>query len=206
MTNITISLLKVADVKDNCYVMENGNLRAVISVEGINFSLMGEEERSTLIGGFKSLIDGLDFPIEIVCLSRLENIGDYLNKLSTILNEEQDPLIKFQLEEYINFLENYMKDNLVMKKIFYLVVPYDTIEEGLGKKEKSTAKDLTWRSKVDQLETRVGYIINSLSNIGIISRRLTTIELIQLLYEIYNPNIKWAQVPKQIIEKLAELL
>jgi hypothetical protein len=96
-----------------------------------------------------------------------------------------------------------------MKKIFYVIVPYDPLEVGLGplaKIKKPAGLEESEETKFEQLETRTNYVIDSLNLIGLIPQRLSEVELIELLFEVYNPNLRWKQIPKQIIEKIAETL
>jgi len=209
MITPTYSLIKVQDIKNSTYILDNGGLRAVLEVSGINLSLLSEQEQEITISQFKKLLDGLDFNIEIVVLSRLENINEYLKILHLRLEDEKDPLIKFQLEEYVSFLEDYLANHQIMKKIFYVIVPYDPLEAGLGplaKIKKPAGLEETEEMKFEQLETRVAYVVDSLANLGLQVIRLSDLELITLLFEVYNPNLRWQQLPKQILEKLAEIL
>jgi hypothetical protein len=207
MTGPTFSLIKVADIRNDTYILENGGLRAVLEVKGINFSLLSEAEQTAVINQFKNLLDGLDFNIEILVLSRLENINNYLKALHLKLEEEKDALIKFQLEEYISFLEDYLQNHKVMKKIFYVIVPYDTIlGKTFMKTKKTSTESESEKAKFEQLETRVNFVSDFLENLGVSPKRLSDLELIELLFEMYNPNLRWQQIPKQIIEKLGETL
>jgi type IV secretory pathway VirB4 component len=205
----TFYLIKVREIKNSVYILENGGLRAVLRINGINLSLLSEEEQNIAINQFKNFLDGLDFPVEILVISRLENINNYLKILHLRLEEEKDPLLKFQLEEYISFLEDYLQNHKIMKKIFYVIVPYDSLEVGLGplaKMRKQKEIEETEEVQFEQLETRINYVIDSLTNIGLTSQRLNDLELIELLFEVYNPDLRWQQLPKKIIEKLAETL
>ena len=205
----TFSLIKVKDIRNNTYILENGGLRNVLRVNGLNFFLLSEKEQNMLIGEFKNFLDGLDFPIEILVLSRLENINNYLKILHLRTEEEKDPLIKFQLEEYISFLEDYLQNHKIMKKIFYVIVPYDPLEINLGPLSKIKRKNNLEESeevKFEQLEIRTAYVIDSLFNLGLSPERLSDLELIELLFEVYNPNLRWQQLPKQIIQKLTETI
>jgi hypothetical protein len=209
MTNLTYSLIKVTNIKNSAYILENGGLRAVLEIKGINLLLLSEKEQEIVISQFKNFIDGLDFNIEILVISRLENINDYLKIFHLRLEEEKDPLIKFQLEEYLSFLEDYLQNHKIMKKLFYLIVPYDSVEISLGplsKFTKTTKEEETEEIKFEQLETRVAYIIDSLDNIGLSTTRLSNLELTELLFEVYNPSLRWQQLPKQILEKLTKEL
>jgi len=205
----TFSLIKVKEIKNDVYILENGGLRSVLQVNGLNLSLLSEKEQEIVIGQFKNFLDGLDFPVEILVLSRLENINNYLKILHLRLEEEKDPLIKFQLEEYVSFLEDYLQNHKIMKKIFYVIIPYDPLEVGLGplaKIKKPGGLEESEETKFEQLETRTNYVVDSLINLGLTPQRLSDLELIELLFEVYNPDLRWQQLPKQIIEKLAETL
>jgi hypothetical protein len=205
----TFSLIKVKEIKNDVYILENGGLRSVLQVNGLNLSLLSEKEQEIVIGQFKNFLDGLDFPVEILVLSRLENINNYLKILHLRLEEEKDPLIKFQLEEYVSFLEDYLQNHKIMKKIFYVIIPYDPLEVGLGplaKIKKPSGLEESEETKFEQLETRTNYVVDSLINLGLTPQRLSDLELIELLFEVYNPDLRWQQLPKQIIEKLAETL
>jgi hypothetical protein len=205
----TFSLIKVKEIRNDAYILENGGLRSILQVNGLNLSLLSEKEQEIVIGQFKNFLDGLDFNVEILILSRLENINNYLKILHLRLEEEKDPLIKFQLEEYISFLEDYLQNHKIMKKIFYVIVPYDPLETGLGplaKIKKPAGLEESEETKFEQLETRTNYVVDSLMSLGLTPQRLSDLELIELLFEVYNPNLRWQQLPKQIIEKLAETL
>jgi len=205
----TFSLIKVKEIRNDAYILDNGGLRTILEVSGLNLSLLSEKEQETVISQFKNFLDGLDFPVEILTLSRLENINNYLKILHLRLEEEKDPLIKFQLEEYISFLEDYLQNHQIMKKIFYTIIPYDPLETGLGplaKIKKPAGLEENEETKFEQLETRTNYVIDSLTNLGLVTQRLSDLELIELLFEVYNPSLRWQQLPKQIIEKLAETL
>lgn len=202
----TFYLIKVKEIRNNIYFLDNGGLRAVLSVTGLNFSLLSKKEQEIVINQFKSFLDGLEFPVEILTLSRLENIADYLKILHLRLEQETVALIKFQLEEYISFLEDYLENHKIMKKIFYVIVPYDSVSLNVVSKlkGKTTAVDEDIEVKINQLEIRVSYVEESLSGMGLSVYRLNDQELIKLLFELYNPNLRWGQIPSQIIEKLSE--
>lgn len=204
----THSLIKVVDVKNDAYILENGGVRSVIAVSGINFSLLSDKEQSIVISQFKSFLDGLDFPVQIFVISRLENIDSYLKVLHLRLEFENDPLLKFQLEEYISFLEEYINTHKVFKKMFFIVVPYDSSEASVSGmlflKKKNTEENLNFN--LEQLENRTSYVIQALAEMGLEPIRLTNPELIELLFETYNPSLKFGLIPKEILEKLSEYL
>ena len=101
--------------------MDNNALRAVLAVPGINFSLLTDTEKEIVISQFKELLDGLDFPLQFLIVSRFANTENYINVLRVKLGDETEPLIRLQLEDYIKFIREYTETHKVMKKIFYVV-------------------------------------------------------------------------------------
>ncbi|MGC8981676.1 MAG: TraC family protein [Minisyncoccia bacterium] len=206
MVNSTISLIKVKDVKDDVIILEDGSLRAILAVPGINFSLLSERERGGVIGLFKELLDGIDFNLQILVVSRLASIENYIKNLEDRLEEEEEELIKVQLEEYIKFLKEYIEMHKIMKKLFYIVVPYETPVVKLGGiLKKEIKKEEDYRKMLEQLETRIIYITEKLSVIGLQPIRLNNAELIHLLFEMYNPNLRWGTAPIKLFQELIEV-
>ncbi len=204
MVKPTFNLIKVADVRDDTMILTNGSLRAVLMVPGINFYLLAEKEKELVIDQFKNLLNGIDFPLQILTVSRLANIENYLNYLKSVLENEKEPLIRLQLQEYIEFLAGYIENHKIMKKMFYLVVPYESNLD-IGKLRKNdSSKEERYEEKLEQLETRIVYLSEKLSIIGLQPIRLQTSELIQLLFETYNPNLRWGLAPIQLFEQLSQ--
>lgn len=207
MVKSTSELIKVKDIKNDTLILEDGSLRAILAVPGVNFTLLSEEEKNALVGAFKELLDGLDFNLQILVVSRFAYIEGYLNYLKERLEIEDEPLIKLQLEEYIKFIQSYVETHKIMKKIFYIIVPYEAeVVEirkfGKGKK----VKEEEFYQKLEQLETRVIYITERLNAIGLQPIRLNNTELLQLLYEMYNPNLRWGLAPINLFEELISSL
>ena len=59
-----------------------------------------------------------------------------------------------------------------------------------------------YQQQLEQLGMRVIYISEKLSSIGLQPIRLTSIELTQLLFEVYNPNTRWGLAPIELFEEL----
>jgi type IV secretory pathway VirB4 component len=207
MVKSTSNLIKIKDIRDDVVITEDGGLRAILAVPGINFSLLSEQEKEAVVGLFKELLDGLDFSIQIFVVSRLAYIEGYINYLKERLEQETDPLIKIQLEEYIKFIQDYVETHRIMKKLFYIVIPYETevIKIG-GLFKREYKKEEEFYQQLEQLETRVIYITEKLSALGLQPIRLKTPELIQLFYELYNPNPRWGMAPIKLFEELMQMI
>jgi hypothetical protein len=99
-----------------------------------------------------------------------------------------------------------------MHKRFLVVVPLDDTEEkkspltqffswiGIDdSKSKITYHRKYFDQKAIKLRDRVNLVDAGLRNIGLSTRRLTTMELIELYYQIYNPTTSQEQkLPKDL--------
>lgn len=204
--NPSYQLIRIKEIRDNVIILENGGLRGILAIPGINIELMNEDDQQIVLNQFKSLLDGLDFNIEIFILSRFENLDEYLKILQVRFEEEKNELIKFQIEEYMKFLEEYLNSHRVMRKMFFIVVPYDPPSSEIPLSLSRTIPQTNHEENIFQLETRINYISQILTSIDLQPIRLNNLEILELLFECYNPNLKYGQVPKPIIEKLTEFL
>ncbi|PIP92240.1 hypothetical protein COW77_01105, partial [Candidatus Wolfebacteria bacterium CG18_big_fil_WC_8_21_14_2_50_39_7] len=126
------------------------------------------------------------------------NIENYLNKLAERQNQEANELLKNQISEYIEFIKSFVELNAVMAKTFFAVVPYDpiVIPSGgkkllkffkFGSKTKISALEESLEEKITQLNQRTEQVINGLSQIGLRVVALNDEELMELFYNLYNP-------------------
>ena len=80
-TNSTQQLIKVKELRDGVVILENGSLRKIMMVSGINFDLKSEEEQNIILYSFQDLLNTLDFSIQVLIHSRKVNIEPYLQRL-----------------------------------------------------------------------------------------------------------------------------
>ena len=81
MPKSTQTYLEVAEVKQDTLVLKDGSLRAVILVSSLNFSLKSEDEQKALVGAYVTMLNTLDYPLQMLIQSRPMDIDDYLNGL-----------------------------------------------------------------------------------------------------------------------------
>lgn len=98
----------------------------VLKVRAINFSLKSEEEQDSIIYSFQRFLNTLQFPIQIIVRSLKVDIESYLSKLKNLAVKQRNPLLQEQTYRYIDFLSNLIDMAQIMRKDFYIIVPYDT--------------------------------------------------------------------------------
>ncbi|GAI91458.1 unnamed protein product, partial [marine sediment metagenome] len=190
--------------------LKGGGLRKLLIVSGINFDLKSGEEQQLVLNGFQSFLNTLDFSIQFFIHSRKVNITSYLEKMQERKREEPNELLQIQIEEYIEFVRSFVEQNPIITKSFFVVVPYDPVvivektKKGILGLLKQQPKTVTQQSgteakNVEQLNYRVDKVVSGLEQIGLIASLLGDEELIELFYNLYNPELiekKGVEIPK----------
>jgi len=199
----TKSLVDIKEIKDDIVVLKNGGLRQILIVGGINFALKSEEEQGIILETYQNFLNSLEFPIQIVIHSRKINIDEYINVLKKRKDIEESSLLKSQIEEYIEFVKTFVKNNDIMVKTFLVVVPYsqpEIIEQTKGFlsklpffKTKSQEKvdainnESAFNEAAEQLRQRTLLVMEGLATLGLDTMVLNNEQLIELFYNYYNP-------------------
>lgn len=196
----TQSYVDVEVIRDGVIVLKNGALRSVILVSSLNFDLKSSQEQDAIISQYQSFLNSLDFPLQIVISSKRFNITPYLESIKSQMSVEQSELLRFQSAEYQDFIVNLSEVSNIMSKTFYIVVPFAPSEDkangitgslkGLFK-QKATAvlHDDLFQTYRSQLFQRVEHVMGSINGTGVHTAPLNTEELIELVYNSYNPTL-----------------
>ena len=199
----------VEEVRDGVIVLKNGSLRAVLLVSSINFDLKATEEQDSIISQYQNFLNSLDFPMQIIVSSRKLNINPYLDYLKKKETELTNELLSLQLAEYSNFIKNLADVSNIMSKFFYVVVPFYPIEStksGIFDRlfgSTNSQMAISRRRELfdtykNQLWQRVDHISAGISGTGVKVMPLKTEELIELLYNSYNPSTHNNSIIKDI--------
>lgn len=192
--------LDIAEIKEDCVIMKDGTLRAVLLVSSLNFALKSEDEQNAIISAYISFLNFLEFPLQIVIQSRKLDIDGYLNRLKKIEKEQTNELLRMQTTEYRQYITELVEIGDIMNKRFYIVVPYNPLSD----KEKSWLKKFfglfsaarqvklsqdAFTKRRHALFQRVEHIVGGLASMTLKSVVLDTQSLIELYYNTYNPDV-----------------
>ncbi len=211
-TPSTQKFLDFNEVRDGVVVMKDGTLRAVLSVSSTNFALKSEDEQNAIVQGYVQFLNSLDFPLQIVIQSRRLDISKYLNELAERERQQTNELLRMQMSDYRQYVSELVELGDIMSKKFYVVVPYDPASDktrGFFKQVWSAfaAADVIrlsneqFADRKHVLEQRVSNVAAGLTSMSLVAELLETQQLIELLYNAYNPETSQQQkmVP---VEKL----
>jgi type IV secretory pathway VirB4 component len=199
----TQQFVDIAEIKENVVILKSGSLRRILMVSGVNFELKSEEEQDIILTAYQEFLNSLDFGIQILIHSRRLNVNHYLEKLEERLDQEKNELLKNQITEYNAFVKSFVSNNAIMTKNFFVIVPYDSfslpkasnsffdflpLKKKVVKVPQSVGLEETLEQKILQLDQRTDQVINGLSQIGLRVVVLNKEEIVELLYNFYNPH------------------
>ena len=190
--------LEFSEVRDGIIVTKTGELRSVLLASPINFSLKSEQEQTAIVYAFQNFLNSLNFPIQIVMRSKKLDLSKYVSKLKEVAKTQTNELLRTQTDDYVEFVERLVKIANIMDKKFYVVIPFmpptklqdssKSVKGLVGAPQNNvqiSASDFnTWKI---ELNLRIEVTIGALGSIGIRSAQLNTQQVIEMLYEIYNP-------------------
>lgn len=180
--------INIKGVRGNMLLLPHDQYRVVIEVSPVNFELKSEEEQDMLIDTYESFLNSLPCPLEIVVRIRELDMDKYLADIKSLQEGEQEEIYRNQIQNYTEFVQGLVADNRILSRHFFVVLPCTS-------RDFDTAKE--------QLALNADMISKGLGRLGMQTRQLTNIELLDLFHTFYNP----AQAKRQPIrDQVAELL
>lgn len=184
----TQSFIEIEEIKDDVILMKDYSASVVIEVGAVNFWLLAQEEQTSMIYSYASLLNSLSFPVQILILSKKMDISTYLDYLDGKINNQNNPLLKTQLVNYKEFIKNIVKKNVVLEKRFFFVVPFSPLELGIsGANPGSLNKDYVISRAKTSLYPKRDNLVRLLAKIGLQASVLSGQQLVELFYNLYNP-------------------
>jgi hypothetical protein len=167
--------------------MKDNSAAIVVEVGAVNFWLLSQEEQSSMIYAYSSLLNSLSFPVQILILSKKMDISSYLEYLNIQINAKPVGLMKDRLGGYREFIKNIVKKNTVLEKRFFFVVPFSPLEMGVtGANAKGLQKEYVVSRAKTSLYPKRDHLVRLLSKIGLRSTVMQQQELTDLFFNLYN--------------------
>ena len=214
--------LPFSEIRDNLIIMKDGSSRMVLRVHALNFNLKSTEEQDAILMSYQRFLNSLNFPIQIIIRSLKVDIEAYINRLKNLALGQKNPLMQEQTYRYIDFLTNLIDLAQIMKKEFFIVVPYDVENNESVRKtdmfgvfksfwsalsqEESVGDIRSNRLRTERLRKwnyeRLTTVKMSLESIGLKADEVKKEDLIKVIYNYYNPRLKTENTLKADTEEL----
>lgn len=201
--------LPFSSIKENIIIMKDGSARLVVKCSTINFLLKNTDEQDSIIISFQRFLNSLDFPIQVLVRSKKLDIESYLSNLNDKAIKQTNSLLQNQTYEYIEYLRKLIEVAQIMKKEFYIIIPFDN-EWNKSVKDDSLLWVFTsfwkWINQASDLislksqlrnftklkkwlTSRFNWVKTWLENIWIRADMLQKQELVSFLTDYYNPRL-----------------
>ncbi|BCL78075.1 ATP-binding protein [Ktedonobacteria bacterium brp13] len=167
---------------------KNQDYRGIIKVNAINFSLMSEDEQEGVIEGFKSFLNGISYPIQILIRNRSHNIDTYLRSMDNV----EGPLARMA-HDHAEFVRKLASRRALVKREFYIIVPSD---QAVSKNKTEALINAQL-----QLKLRIEELLRQLERMGLAGQRLKSMEIIRLYQSCYTP---WEAYKRPITQRMVD--
>lgn len=192
----TQDFVPIADITNDILIYKDGGASLVMESTSLNFGLLSEKEQEAVIASYAAMINSLTFSIQIVVLTQKKDISSYLNFLDDQAKKLTQPLLSKLMQEYRSFITESVKKRNVLGKRFFIVLYLSPLELGVAKSFASAtsrsrslpfAKSYVIKKAKIVLYPRRDHLIRQGGRLGIKLKQLSTPELINMAYSIYNP-------------------
>jgi len=204
--NSTQNSLEIAEIRDGVVIMKDGSYRAVVLAQSINFDLMSPQEREGVESSYQGFLNSLYFDIQITMRSRRVDLRNYMNKLQARREEQSNILLGLLMDDYMGYIDYLAQNSNIMDKQFFVTVPYEPIsikniaaKAGMftslfnRKAVQITINEEEFVKAKTELKNRVQAVLESMNQMGVQAIPLDTQELIELYYDVYNPDTATSQ-------------
>ena len=166
--------IDIRGVRDGVLILPDDRYRLILQASSINFELKSEAEQDALIEIYKSFLNSLACPLQIIIRVREMDLDKYLEDFRARLAEETEDVYKTQIQNYAEFVASLVDTNKILSRNFYVVIGYE------GEGEFEIVKE--------QLSLNTDIVVKVLARLGMQSRILSSLEILDLFYSFYNPN------------------
>jgi hypothetical protein len=176
--NIAKAFIKLREVTGDVACLDLGrknmDFRGIIKVNAVNFALMSESEQDGVIEGFKSFLNGLAFPIQILIKNLPHNLDNYLRSMEAIEGDLSD-----MTRDHAQFVRVLASRRALVKREYYIIVPADY-------QNAKTQTEAMINGQM-QVKTRVEELLRQIERMGLSGKRLTSSEIVALYQSCITP-------------------
>ena len=176
--------LGISELKDDCAVLRNGNLLAVMLVKPIKFEKMADKKKEKVVCAYRRWLSSLNYPVQIIARTVNENLDEQLSIFRSVTDKDIKGGDDFKelLNRFRDF-STWLKERAVKcrtRRLYYLVIPYLSPCSN----EKELKQD--YEGYLKKLNKRVKECKEMLEKTGVNLRRLSDDELENFYHSYFN--------------------
>ena len=197
----------VSKIENDAVYLKNGELRAIVGVIPINFQNLDDGRKKSVILNYRDFLNQLAHPVQILVRTVNVNLAEYFAHKDEKIRQSKNPQLVALYEEFKLWEQNFVKENQVKERLYYVIIPYNPDASILARQRTASEavkdtflpafnpKHKTFSERQDEfhrkeLDDRASIIRQKLLNCGLITRRLTTNELISLFMSYFDAYVE----------------
>lgn len=182
--------IEITDIVDDIVILAGGNACLIIEIQATNFSLLSLEEQGAKIFSYASLLNALSFSIQIMIRSKKLDVSNYLKLLDEEKAKAQTEALSKQIGLYRNFVQELVKVNTILDKKFYIVIPYSSLEKGIGGATETIGDNSAQGNFIAgakaALYSKADAVHTQLNRLNLKAETLDKEKITKLFYDIFN--------------------
>lgn len=182
--------INLKGVREDILLLPDDQYRLVLEVAPINFKLKSEDEKDAIIGIYESFLNSLPCAIQILVRIRELDMSDYIADVKERAVMEQEEVYQNELNHYADFVKQLIGDYKILSRHFYIVLPY------------AGHKNIDFATAKEQLVLNADIVSDGLRSLGMHTRQLNNIEILDLFRSFYNPDVVKDQPLKDSVASL----
>ena len=169
------SQVAIEGVQNNILILPHGHYRTILQVSALNFELKSEEEQDAIIDTYESFLNSVGTNLQVLIRTREIDMDKYLLDLRERLDGETETVYRKQLTNYDEFIRSLISTNKILTRHFYVIIPYT-----------SPAKT-DFELIKEQLNLKTDIVAKGMTRLGMHTRQLSSLEILDLFYSFYSP-------------------
>lgn len=187
----TQSFTEIKDIREDIVMFTDGTACLIIEAFATNFALLSQDEQNAQISAYSAFLNSLSFSTQILVLNKRVDITSYLTLLEGEIRKPSNRHVSTYLEQYKEFVQQLVKQNTVLDKNFYVVIPYSGLEGGvshaLSSAAKLTPEENFFMNAKAALHTKADGMKAQLGRLNMQTKILHKEQIIELFHALYNP-------------------
>lgn len=177
----TQTFIEIENIHEDVVYLRGKGACSILEVSSVNFFLLSQDEQNARIYGYMSLLNSLSFAIQIVVVSKRIDLSTYLSSLDHKITTTTNNRVSEHLRLYRDFIQELIKDEGLLDKKTYAVIPFTSLELGPVSGKKG------YEARVSEsIATKRTNVMTQIERIGLSSRVLKAEELGRVFFELFN--------------------
>ena len=202
--------LDLEAISDGVMQLRGRRYRAVLEVAGVPFGLKSDAEQEAILASFAGFLNSLSFPIQMLVRVLPLDIDGYLARLEYRARHELPERLAELALDHVAFVRRLARLRTLLERHFYIVVPaQDQAAGGCGRWlffRRRRDAELQSKAATKQLTFRCEEMARQLGRCGLTVRRMENLELAELLYASYCPELSRLQRLRRDLEGYTSLV